>query len=206
MFVFLCFLSLAQQSFIPQDPTAVAGAFQRAQQVAFSKALRQQQTAAGQSVLTTEVSRIINYRMAMHYFGGACVRDYAAACPLGWGEEKSGEAAVACTPPAEYEGPCKAGPEVLKKSASPEVKTEVAVRCEAEWPCKVCPKRYDTCPQRWTLDEAKCKAPRDYDGDCETLIDFSSMSDFHKARWAARCRAVWPCDARPPVHPASVPN
>ena len=179
-----------------------AAAYQAVQNQAFSQALRQQQAAAGASVIDTEIFRIVNYRMAMHYFGGGCIRDYAPPCPLGWTPSPvEGEETILCSAPADYEGPCKGDGASVHARASPEAKTEVAVLCEAEWPCKVCRKRYDVCPQRWTSEADLCKAPLNYEGVCERVVDFRNMTDFHKARWASRCTSVWPCDPRTEVIP-----
>ena len=186
----------------PFNPAAHAAAFKAIKQAAMKTALSQQQGAAGFSYLDVELTRIVNLRLAQHFFAGACIRDYSSPCPMGWDGGEGAEAdkkktTVQCIAPYEYTGPCKGESLEVAVNSAPERKAEISLNCLVEWPCKVCKKRYDTCPQEWTAVQSRCTASRQYDGVCEKTVDFTGMTDMHKARWAARCRAVWPCDSRP---------
>ena len=119
--------------------------------------------------------------MKLIYTGG-CPRDFTG-CPMGWTES-----AGACTPPADYAGPCTATAITDKE--------EFAWKCKASWPCASCARDYSACPEGWTMVDGLCTAPSDYSGVCSAAMDFSGFSTKKKAEIAAMCGYAFPCERK----------
>jgi len=123
---------------------------------------------------------------------GACVHDYAAACPFGWhhdGDE--------CIAPLTYEA-CS-----NRKSFStmtPAAKEDWAKNCKVEFPCQdrdACDKTHAApCPADWYTFNGgmSCAAPSDYAGACAPVLHgLTDKSAEDKAALEAKCAIRWPC-------------
>lgn len=119
-----------------------------------------------------------------------CVRDYSAACPVGWADVGDG---LTCSAPFNYRGACPAN--VVFGGLSPVDKSLAATRCNSVFPCvgAYVPDYDNVCPDGWTTDDEQyCVAPADYVGPCVGRKRFTEFNSVEKASWAAACGIAWP--------------
>eukprot|EP00917_Polyrhabdina_sp_WS-2016_P017777 GHVP01038440.1.p1 GENE.GHVP01038440.1~~GHVP01038440.1.p1 ORF type:complete len:386 (-),score=56.01 GHVP01038440.1:1846-3003(-) len=117
-----------------------------------------------------------------------CNRDFSKPCPEKW-TEKAGK----CESPQAYKGQCGSP---FKFGDTPKDKKRGEVLCEVSWPCKnECEKDVlAVCPLSWDFQSGgDCRAPDDYKGPCDSVLNFIGMSEIDRNAASRMCEFQWPC-------------
>jgi len=126
--------------------------------------------------------------------GGWCSigRDYDIPCPIGWHLLDDGF----CEAPQTAHSKCLS--RYKFDSMSVAQKQELGIACDVSWPCRSeCNQDYSIrCPTGWTEDvegSHQCVAPASYAGNCDFVIDTSSMSVTQKRALGEKCALRFGC-------------
>ncbi|CBZ50852.1 putative plasmodium falciparum CPW-WPC domain-containing protein [Neospora caninum Liverpool] len=121
-------------------------------------------------------------------------RDYEAPCPLSWIRLTD----RTCEAPPDFQ-PSADCPRRINSAMSASEKASLAVECDVDFPFAErgqCPRDFSSrCPIDWVDvgDGHNCRAPEDYMGNCDRVLNFGRMSDSQKVDKMAVCTVDWPC-------------
>ncbi|KFH01805.1 cpw-wpc domain-containing protein [Toxoplasma gondii VAND] len=121
-------------------------------------------------------------------------RDYEATCPLSWFRLTDGT----CEAPPDFQSSANC-PRRINSAMSASEKASFAVGCDVDFPFAErgeCPRDFSSrCPIGWldVGDGLTCRAPEDYIGKCDRVLNFGKMNDSQKLDKMALCTVDWPC-------------
>lgn len=117
-------------------------------------------------------------------------------CPVRWYQHGS-----VCHADSLYEGQC--GSRIDLNVISTQQKLAFARFCKVSFPplqLRNCNglALSAPCPSLWyEIDDSICQAPENYRGNCDAIIDTSTMSTEDKYKFGEQCGARWPCESSP---------
>ena len=160
---------------------------------ALAEAAGQVGLSEGQTLLDRIVQTLVESRLNTFAYSGGCHRNYTMECPTGWTLDSENRQCASS-------GNVPEGCDKLSSDISDILKSDFAIKCQTQWPCVSCERKFTGCPLLWVFDDvsSKCRPTAKYFGPCTDPVDFTSpatsfKANLDKARWAAICFAEWPC-------------